>query len=325
MQPLHAATELPPQQAQAKPRKRLLRRAVRRSRAALPKSALSEVARAAGAPSGPPFAKAGAAPSRAKSEDPLPKDAPESASATAPAPAAESKPKLCPDDMQEVTGSYCLDVEQLCLEYVTPEGEEDKDRCARYAESKCLPTAPRRRMSFCMDRWEYPNREGELPMTLVDWGTAAALCQKQNKRLCSEAEFNLACEGEQMQPYATGFERAAHKCNIDQPFSKRPRVILQPDAECQATPKCARERARLDKRHRIGEDRACVSPFGIYDLNGNVNEWVALPGNQPPHRAALKSGWWGPVRNRCRAIAASHKESYIGYEVGFRCCSDVSR
>jgi formylglycine-generating enzyme required for sulfatase activity len=67
-----------------------------------------------------------------------------------------------------------------------------------------------------------------------------------------------------------------------------------------------------------------VSPFGIYDLNGNANEWVSEPWKQPPHRAAIKGGWWGPVRNRCRAITTAHDEKYLGYEVGFRCCKDAA-
>ena len=81
---------------------------------------------------------------------------------------------------------------------------------------------------------------------------------------------------------------------------------------------------RIDGRRPIGENKECVSPFGIYDLNGNANEWVSEPWKQPPHRAAIKGGWWGPVRNRCRAITTAHDETYLGYEVGFRCCKDAT-
>jgi formylglycine-generating enzyme required for sulfatase activity len=64
----------------------------------------------------------------------------------------------------------------------------------------------------------------------------------------------------------------------------------------------------------------CVSDDGIYDLNGNVNEWIELPGRGLSKRAGLKGGWWGPVRDRCRPITTFHGESDFGYEVGFRCC-----
>ena len=79
---------------------------------------------------------------------------------------------------------------------------------------------------------------------------------------------------------------------------------------------------RLDQREPAGSRPQCVSPFGVYDLNGNINEWVRRPGKERPNRSGLKSGWWGPVRGRCRPTVGFHKESDYGYEVGFRCCKE---
>jgi formylglycine-generating enzyme len=250
---------------------------------------------------------------------------PERKKPAATAPVAAPAPASCPEDMAAVEGNYCRSVEQRCLEYVVKKGAPDENRCVRFERpTQCVSIAPTpRHMNFCMDRYEYPNRVGEVPLTLVDWKEATRLCETHGKRLCTESEFTFACEGEEMRPYAIGFERDAEKCNIDKPFAKR-RIELKPDPLCRADPRCASELARLDGRRKIGESKECVSPFGIYDLNGNVNEWVALPWKDPPHRSALKGGWWGPVRNRCRAIASSHDEKYLGYEVGFRCCKDAS-
>ena len=72
----------------------------------------------------------------------------------------------------------------------------------------------------------------------------------------------------------------------------------------------------------IGATHKCVSWAGVIDMNGNVNEWVELPGKEHPHRSGLKGGWWGPVRNRCRPTVKFHKEYDYGYEAGFRCCQD---
>jgi formylglycine-generating enzyme required for sulfatase activity len=89
------------------------------------------------------------------------------------------------------------------------------------------------------------------------------------------------------------------------------------------TPACKAELEKLDQRLPAGSMPRCVSPFGVYDMNGNINEWVHLPGKKYPDRSGLKGGWWGPVRNRCRPTVGFHKEEDYGYEAGFRCCQDA--
>lgn len=246
------------------------------------------------------------------------------ASEPSPAPAAEPAEPACPDDMALVEGDHCRSVEQTCLEYhKSSKGVEDENRCLRFAPTRCTSTAPEpRKMRYCMDRYEYPNRKGEIPVTLVSWKDAQRVCEDRGKRLCTESEFTFACEGEEMRPYATGFQREPDKCNIDKPYQTPKRHML-PWARCEANAACSAEMKRVDGRVPSGSLAECVSPFGIHDLEGNVNEWVSQPWKRPGKRAALKGGWWGPVRNRCRAITMAHGETYMGYEVGFRCCADA--
>ncbi|MFW5738940.1 MAG: formylglycine-generating enzyme family protein [Myxococcota bacterium] len=246
-----------------------------------------------------------------------------SASGAASAASNDSSDK-CPDGMVFIEGDHCSLVEQKCLEYaLDKEGKEVDSVCLRFEKpSKCNSTG-RWHLRYCMDRYEYPNELGEKPLVLVDFRQATELCEAQGKRLCTPAEFNFACEGEDMWPYATGFEREPSKCNIDKEWRKRTRDLL-PYEECMKNKPCAEQFARLDQRHAIGERKTCVSPFGVYDLNGNVNEWVFVPWGERPFRGAIKGGWWGPVRNRCRPIVTSHDEKYTGYEVGFRCCKDAA-
>lgn len=246
----------------------------------------------------------------------------------------------CSDGMVLVAGDYCPSVLQKCLE----EHEEYKndvarkrakraagqavtpstvsERCMRYEEpSQCL-SSERRPMRYCMDRYEYPNKKGELPALLISWVDAKKACEGLGKRLCTEDEFNFACEGEAMLPYTNGYVRDPEACSIDKSYRKRERKLYKYD-KCMRTPACKAELEKLDQRLPAGSMPRCVSPFGVYDMNGNINEWVYLPGKKYPDRSGLKGGWWGPVRNRCRPTVGFHKEEDYGYEAGFRCCQDA--
>jgi formylglycine-generating enzyme required for sulfatase activity len=246
----------------------------------------------------------------------------------------------CPDDMVLVHGNYCPEVGQVCIEHHEEYAKDEKrkkakrekgesagsstvsERCMRYQNpSKCL-SKKRRPMRFCMDRYEWPNKKGELPALLISWVDARKECERIGKRLCTEDEFNFACEGEEMLPYTYGYVRDPQKCSIDKPYRKREKKLFK-YARCMADPQCKAELERLDQRLPVGSLPECVSPFGVFDLNGNINEWVMRPDEKYPNRSGLKGGWWGPVRGRCRPTVGFHKEEDYGYEEGFRCCDDA--
>ncbi len=272
-----------------------------------------------------PTGTAAAVPSSRSSQHEV--DAAADADAGAPRPGHTSG---CPDGMVRVEGKYCPDVAQTCEKfdstYLAHRGNPDfSARCLQFRPARCLYKF-RRHLAFCMDRYEYPDKVGELPRVLTSWRTAQALCQRAGKRLCTEDEFNFACEGPEMNAYATGNKRDPQACNIDKPYimpDHKHRML--PYDQCKKDPRCARELARLDQRHAIGSVNSCVSWAGVVDLNGNVNEWVTRPGEESPHRGGLKGGWWGPVRDRCRPTVIFHKEFDYGYEAGFRCCKDLAK
>jgi formylglycine-generating enzyme len=242
-------------------------------------------------------------------------------SATAATPTAD-KPVPCAEGVAFVEGDYCPLVEQRCLEHAKNKAMEEMEAvCVKFEKPSTCLSSSRVHMRYCMDKYEYPNKPGEMPRVLVTWEDAAKLCKQEGKRLCSESEFNFACEGEEMLPYSYGYERDANKCNVDKPYKEPGDFAARNWSDCERDKTCKEAFDKLDQRGAIGERAECVSPFGVYDLNGNVNELVMLRYKEPPHRAALKGGWWGPVRGRCRPIVSHHDEKYLGYEVGFRCCS----
>jgi hypothetical protein len=226
---------------------------------------------------------------------------------------------VCPDDMVEVEGRYCPWLEQHCLQWL-PRGEDEPQlRCAEFRKSgACL--MPQKHVHFCVDRYEWPNREGALPAISMTWYEAKATCTSIGKRLCDDDEWTVACEGPERTPYPYGYMRDPHVCNTD-------RHWFRPDNQLYVYPPTrAAETARLDQRERSGARPSCVSSFGVYDMTGNVDEWVKNETQQcKPYCSGLKGGAWTPVRNRCRPMTTGHEEKFSYYQVGFRCCSDVPR
>ena len=227
-------------------------------------------------------------------------------------PAPPEPSGACPASMLEVTGDYCPEVDQRCLRWIP--SEKGAERCAAFAPStKCKqPTAKKH---FCIDKFEYPNKQGEKPVVMKSWTEAQDVCRAAGKRLCGDSEWTLACEGTARLPYPYGTKRDATACNID-------KTLPFVDQRALADPQRAKAEAnRLWQGEPSGARPACVSPFGVYDMTGNVDEWVVNESGKP-FKSGLKGGYWGPVRARCRPMTTGHGESFPFYETGFRCCAD---
>lgn len=212
----------------------------------------------------------------------------------------------CPTEMVLVEGEYCPKVRQVCARWIDPPGAYHEFRCAEYvAPATCL--APRESKRFCIDREEYVKPGEDLPLANQSWTSASELCNSLGKRLCLESEWQFACEGEDMHPYpyGLGFVRDKSACNIDQTDLGKPQNGLR------------------DLRAKVSEFPRCVSPFGVHDMSGNVEEWTTLDAPLSPRdRSSMKGAWWLPGKNNCRASTTGHGEIYRGPQVGVRCCAD---
>jgi formylglycine-generating enzyme required for sulfatase activity len=226
---------------------------------------------------------------------------------------AIAPPRTCPDDMVEVDGDYCPYVFEKCNDWIE---KEQKLRCAEFAPTgACMMHA--RHEHFCIDVYEWPNKAGTKPDIGVSWREAKASCEKAGRRLCLDSEWTLACEGKEHWPYPWGYTRNAEACNIDRTHPPPIPTLYENPATRPS------EIARLDQREPSGARESCVSPYGVRDTVGNVDEWVVNESNFP-FKSALNGGYWGPVRDRCRSITTGHPETFSYYQTGFRCCADPS-
>jgi formylglycine-generating enzyme required for sulfatase activity len=70
-----------------------------------------------------------------------------------------------------------------------------------------------------------------------------------------------------------------------------------------------------------GASPGCVTPDGIFDLHGNLNEWIDDPAG------TLKGGSYADAKingNGCLYKTTAHPTSYHDYSTGFRCCKAVT-
>jgi formylglycine-generating enzyme required for sulfatase activity len=138
------------------------------------------------------------------------------------------------------------------------------------------------------------------PVACVSWQGASDYCRAAGKRLPSAAEWELAAKGPRERPFPWGAERPAVG-----------RVAF------------GGQRSALDGPHDVARSPLDCTPEGVYDLGGNVAEWVQ--DDDGAGRKAWRGGSWRAA-NLCDLLATSAAlrppETYAD-DVGFRCASDL--
>jgi hypothetical protein len=264
---------------------------------------------------------------------------PDGAPDTAPEANAPPDPNAgrCPSDMKYVSGEYCKALRHKCVKgrddkkhVRCPEGcYLDPRECQEWlpGSAECLGTkyvykngkesyVPEySHLEFCMDDAEWPNKPGEKPTVFIDYFQAQKMCASVGKRVCTSAEFTLACEGPEHLPTATGWKIDGSVCNVDKEWRDWHRVNLTTKEGF----------AKIDQSEPVGSRATCVSPYGVHDLTGNVDEWTTLDKidhAMTDHPAQLKGGYYAQGAHPfCRAHTDFHPPDFSFYQIGTRCCS----
>jgi hypothetical protein len=178
---------------------------------------------------------------------------------------------------------------------------------------------------FCMDRYEAPNQAGADPLVMESAVTAAQWCSDRGKRLCTEDEWDTACAGPQNFTYPYGDTHVDSQCNDDKTWRVVDEAALNtwPSATAQA------EVQKLWQGAPSGSHPECVSGYGVFDLTGNIEEWVVRSqehANDYPHvlKGCYWAGCYGGAKPRCGSTNPAHADGFLYYETGFRCCQDAA-
>lgn len=204
----------------------------------------------------------------------------------------------------------------------------------------------------CIDQYEFPNLPCEYPVVWVRASEALSICQILGKRLCDAHEWEGACAGE-LRPVDTEYESFDTRLRSELFHNQRRRISwatgFQPDGRTCATGYvksvgCVEPNWEIcgSNTYPVGAFPYCVSPFGVYDLHGNVAEHMNLPTNERQLGARggkgeteMKGSWFAfdglhPHPDDCRwrapawhATAIDAENSHYNYHLGFRCCRDL--
>ena len=181
--------------------------------------------------------------------------------------------------------------------------------------------------AFCIDRWE-AYLVGHSPYEVGSTGDAAGsaagevpqgqACSMAGRRLCESSEWLEACQGPgRAYPYGETYDPNA--CNDTR--ASHPVIDLYgPTASFSSAEMNDPQLNQLpDSLAPSGAYSDCVTPEGVYDLHGNLHEWVADP------TGVFRGGFYvDAVINGegCSYRTTAHSFDYHDYSTGFRCCGD---
>ena len=163
-----------------------------------------------------------------------------------------------------------------------------------------------------------PESIGSLPVVNVDWFDAQAYCQWAGKRLPTEAEWEKAGKGTDDRRFPWGNVEPTHKhLNFNQKW--RGEQTLVP----------------------VGIYELGKSPYGLYDMAGNVWEWVSdwfsigfnyadtLHNPRGPMSGVMKVRRGGSWSDSVRAMASGYRDWSNPFsrgfaDIGFRCSVNLN-
>ena len=147
----------------------------------------------------------------------------------------------------------------------------------------------------------YNQKQDNLPMNCVDYYGAEQFCQWVGGYLCSEDEWNAACQGMhvgQLYPYGKSFKEDA--CSVGTYEQHKSVEAVRSRAECVGG---------LDS---------------LYDMGGSLSEWLGSERDDNYRKfKPISFAFNGPVdKNVCTNMCAGNQREFKSPSIGARCCKE---
>jgi hypothetical protein len=217
----------------------------------------------------------------------------------------DAQPGPCGANMSLVNDTFCIDRYEGALE-------------ERNADGTWQPASPYLTVGTRTVR-AIP-AAGITPQGYISGTEAQAACATSGKRLCSSTEWLAACKGPNNTTYPYGNAHIAGACNdaysghpvinyfgtstgvFDSVHMNDPGINQQPNTVAVG-----------------GAFAQCITPTGIFDMHGNLHEWVS------DAAGTFRGGFYADASLNgagCAYATTAHDFAYHDYSTGFRCCAD---
>jgi protein-disulfide isomerase/uncharacterized membrane protein len=185
-------------------------------------------------------------------------------------------------------------------------------------------------LDFWIDTFEAGLTEGkatsgkhQIPGYRMSWYAAKDACEASGKRMCTEQEWIAACQS--AAPIDDDGDGQFADDLIEgnaYPYGDFHTPQLCWEAK-QADPRAPAGEAPQWRPVYTGEMPGCVSADGVYDLSGNMEEWVGAT----PESAVLLGGAFDTPDDKARCYRRNDTfgAGYSNLRTGARCCSNSER
>ena len=226
---------------------------------------------------------------------------------------SEGKPGPCPGGMAHVSveglRAYCID--RWEAQVVEVRGKE---------EVAHPPTQPVTKLAV-----KAVTKAGVTPQGYISKNEAVSACKAARKRLCTGSEWEHACKGKTPTTFPYGPERKSGYCNDS---GRAPIAALHPELSDVYASGEAMNDPRINEAPNTvaptGSFTKCKNGFGVFDMVGNLHEWVADV--HDGSKGTFRGGYYQDTHlngDGCTYRTMAHDVSYHDYSTGFRCCADA--